>query len=131
MTTALTKPQKEALETSLRERRGTLLDTIRTMLLDSGDQSFTELAGRVHDTGDESVADTLADAMAQRADHEITELRATEAALARLDKGSYGTCVDCGEHIAFARLEASPTAIRCVACQSRYEHSHPEATPRL
>jgi RNA polymerase-binding transcription factor len=39
-----------------------------------------------------------------------------DAALARLDDGSYGVCERCGHVIAAARLEARPTARRCVDC---------------
>lgn len=44
-----------------------------------------------------------------------------DAALARLDKGTYGTCVDCGERVPEARLDVHPQAARCVACQTREE----------
>tara|TARA_R110001599_G_scaffold122905_2_gene295067 strand:- start:1127 stop:1450 length:324 start_codon:yes stop_codon:yes gene_type:complete len=40
----------------------------------------------------------------------------TRAALARLDAGTYGHCVRCGEAIGAARLEALPTAAHCVNC---------------
>ena len=42
------------------------------------------------------------------------------AALARIDEGSYGQCVDCGNEIGTGRLEARPEAARCVACQAKY-----------
>jgi len=40
------------------------------------------------------------------------------AAIARWEAGDYGTCERCGRPIAEARLEARPTARRCVACAS-------------
>ena len=40
-------------------------------------------------------------------------------ALHRIDDGSYGTCVDCGQRVPEGRLEAKPEAARCVACQGR------------
>lgn len=40
-------------------------------------------------------------------------------ALARLDTGSYGLCVDCGKPVPEGRLEAKPEAARCLACQSK------------
>lgn len=43
-----------------------------------------------------------------------------DEALARLDEGTYGTCVDCGGQIPAERLEALPTAARCLACQARH-----------
>lgn len=43
-------------------------------------------------------------------------------ALARLDDGSYGSCVTCGEPIPHERLEALPHASQCVACKSKEPH---------
>ncbi len=48
-------------------------------------------------------------------------LEATNAALRRLDEGSYGNCVSCGEPIGRERLEAMPETAWCVRCQSRRE----------
>jgi DnaK suppressor protein len=45
-------------------------------------------------------------------------LEAVEAALIRLDDGSYGTCVRCGRAIAPERSEALPWAARCIECQT-------------
>jgi RNA polymerase-binding transcription factor DksA len=42
-------------------------------------------------------------------------------ALDRLERGSYGTCVDCGSPVPEGRLEARPEAARCVACQSKLD----------
>jgi RNA polymerase-binding protein DksA len=42
-----------------------------------------------------------------------------EAALRRVDDGSYGRCESCGQPIASGRLAARPTATRCVACARR------------
>jgi DnaK suppressor protein len=48
-------------------------------------------------------------------------MEAIQAALARLDTGTYGLCTTCGEPISTARLTALPTAARCVVCQDRLE----------
>lgn len=40
------------------------------------------------------------------------------AALARLDEGTFGICVDCGDPIPEVRLDARPYAATCVACAS-------------
>jgi DnaK suppressor protein len=45
------------------------------------------------------------------------QLAAIEAALARLDDGTYGRCVRCGNAIAQERLEALPWAAHCIDCQ--------------
>jgi DnaK suppressor protein len=46
-------------------------------------------------------------------------LDAIDAALQRLEDGTYGRCESCGQPIAPERLAARPTATRCVACASR------------
>ncbi len=43
------------------------------------------------------------------------------AALDRLESGEYGTCVECGETIAPARLRVMPEVATCVRCQDRLE----------
>ncbi len=40
-----------------------------------------------------------------------------DAALARVESGTYGRCTSCGEQIPSARLEAVPAATVCVACK--------------
>jgi RNA polymerase-binding transcription factor DksA len=49
------------------------------------------------------------------------EQRQVEIAQQRLEEGLYGTCIDCGEEIPEARLEAIPEAVRCIKDQSIYE----------
>jgi DnaK suppressor protein len=49
------------------------------------------------------------------------QLRDLEVAKQRLAEGKYGICVDCGEEIPQARLEAMPEAIRCLKDQERFE----------
>jgi DnaK suppressor protein len=44
-------------------------------------------------------------------------------ALARLEKGSYGMCIDCGKPVPEGRLEAKPEAARCIACQAKSDRS--------
>ncbi|HWQ12001.1 MAG TPA: TraR/DksA C4-type zinc finger protein [Roseiflexaceae bacterium] len=44
-----------------------------------------------------------------------------DAALHRMDQGSYGICARCGKPIAEERLEALPHAIYCITCQAEIE----------
>ena len=44
-----------------------------------------------------------------------------QAALRRFEEEEYGDCLDCGEPIAFARLEARPETPFCVRCQEARE----------
>lgn len=45
------------------------------------------------------------------------QLAGVDAALERIDAGTYGRCVECGRRIPPERLEAVPDAARCIECQ--------------
>ena len=48
-------------------------------------------------------------------------LKSIELALRRIDDDGYGDCLECGEPIAYARLQAQPFASLCIDCQSASE----------
>jgi DnaK suppressor protein len=58
----------------------------------------------------------------QRAEGKLKKL---EAALQRMEEGTYGVCEACGQSIEPERLAALPIAILCIAC------AHQGAQPRL
>ena len=70
-------------------------------------------------------ADEATDSEADREEAlvEAAQERRAEAvaALARIDAGTYGVCVDCGDTISVERLEFRPEAARCLACQEKFE----------
>lgn len=88
------------------------------------DNLRNENPGTVEDeTGDETQDQHLADAataMHDReldyglADNERDLLAAIDAALARIEQGTYGTCTNCGRPISEERLEALPWASLCI-----------------
>jgi RNA polymerase-binding transcription factor DksA len=55
-------------------------------------------------------------AASSEAQHELVEI---DAALARIEDGTYGTCEICGGAIGRDRLRALPEVRRCVSCSSR------------
>jgi len=50
-------------------------------------------------------------------------------ALARLEKGEYGHCLECGEEMAEKRLQALPFASRCMDCQQALERTAARRQP--
>lgn len=46
------------------------------------------------------------------------EMQQIELALQRIDEGSFGECLNCGEDIAPKRLQIDPTASICINCAS-------------
>ena len=77
-------------------------------------------------TVDQHPADSganLADADREEASMEIlhAQQERIREALERLDAGTYGACVDCGQPLPEERLEVRPEAARCVSCQQKVE----------
>lgn len=128
----LTKAEKARIEHLLEARYARLLEEVRDELEASGEQHYIDLAGRVPDSGDESVADMLTDFGAAIVDRQVHELRDIEAARQRLKEGHFGSCIECGEDIGIERLLAYPTARRCYPCQDQHEKTYAgEGTPTL
>jgi len=118
----------------LMQRREQLRQIVHDALIASRREDYIELAGSVHDAGEESVAELLADMSLSALDREIEELRDVEAALTRVAARTYGTCTDCGDDIGRERLDAYLTAKRCLTCQTKYEtdkRGGRDATPSL
>ena len=55
-------------------------------------------------------------ALVRQVRHHVAEV---DAALDRVDAGTYGVCEVCGRDIGAPRLEALPAARTCIACASR------------
>jgi DnaK suppressor protein len=55
-------------------------------------------------------------------DRERQLLSKIDEAMARIEEGTFGTCMDCEENIEIRRLEARPVSTLCIACKERQEH---------
>ncbi len=130
---ALASQQLEQLNLQLQQSRQELMQEIRGELDNSGDRHRIDLLNREPgDSGDESLANALADFNVLRFDRHIRDLRDIEAAFQRIKAGEYGVCTDCGDDIVFERLRAYPTAKRCIVCQQRHEKQFAhEGHPKL
>ena len=128
----LTPETRERLAALLHARRAALRAGVRDQMLGSGDERAVGLAHRISETDDWAAADAAAELDIAEVRHAMAELADVESAIARLNAGSYGECVDCGEPIAPARLAAYPAAMRCFACQESYERKRagPPVTAR-
>jgi RNA polymerase-binding transcription factor DksA len=98
------------------QRLGMIEDVIQGMnASQSGNQSYSN-----------HMADIGTDVMEQEqafmhASQGTDYLVALEEALRRVEKGTYGTCEECGAKIPPRRLEAFLAARLCIKCQSRLE----------
>lgn len=119
---ALTPSQLEQLVQKLKSQYQNLLAEVREELEHAGDQQRIELLNREPgDSGDESLANALADFNVTMLDRQVHEIRDIEAAFQRIKRDEYGVCSDCGDDIEFTRLQAYPTAKRCITCQQQRE----------
>lgn len=79
------------------------------------------LGAREADPGDAAAAEELAIPLDSLNESEKAQVGEVDAALARVDDGSYGRCARCEETIGARRLEAVPWARRCFPCESEHE----------
>lgn len=99
---AATKVRLEESLTELQRR----LTNINRDLSEPPDRDWDEMATEQEDD----------DALEHQAALVEREIASVKRALARLQDGTYGTCVGCGVEIAPARLEARPEAALCINC---------------
>ena len=107
----------EHYKTLLLRRRDELTEDVHRYDADVLDSQVAE----VGDTVDSSVS---AFAKSQAADLSSTatgELGLVEDALKRIESGTYGKCIECGETIPPARLDAVPWAPYCIKDQEAAE----------
>lgn len=96
-------------------------------LRDNLHQAFTDIVEGARDSNIDDEHDTEGTTVAAERslvsslDREAEErLQAIDRAIARVDAGTYGVCLRCGEPISDIRLDARPAAEFCLTCaQSR------------
>jgi YteA family regulatory protein len=106
-------------ETLLEERRR--VEAALQNLHDENSGTLSEDAGE-ETAYDNHLADTATETYDRELDYTLEEnsehvLAEIDAALERIENGTYGTCTNCGEQIPEERLEALPWATLCIECQ--------------
>ena len=107
---------------------------LRKMLENRRRELVTEVQGRIRDVraegnkerdvldqGESSEVDIQEDIEFALIQMKSETLNKIDAALRRLEDGSYGDCFECGEEISEARLRALPFAVRCKDCEEARE----------
>lgn len=102
----------------LRERR----DELRALLHETC-EVVPESAPDILDFKDVAAGDHQALIDEVACAHAADELAQVVAALHRIDHGTYGDCMECGEPIAAARLRALPATAYCTDCQTMHERA--------
>ncbi len=126
----LTASERDGLAKKLSARKQMMRDEIRTGLAGLRDEKIEDILAGTSDAGDISTANLLTEVSNAEVARDTTELRDIVAAEARMDAGTYGICIDCAEPVPYARLEAYPTAKRCIRCQEIREQNSGSASRR-
>jgi DnaK suppressor protein len=77
------------------------------------EEAGEEMAHDLADTATETYDRELDHTLEENSEHVLEEI---EAALKRIEAGTYGICTNCGKQIAEERLEALPWATLCIGC---------------
>jgi RNA polymerase-binding protein DksA len=112
------------------ERFKELLVEERRRVLDAIEYLHKENPGSIEEETEDETQNTFAETATATLDREIDYtleensehvLRDIDGALARIEEGTYGTCVSCGKPIAEERLSAIPWAMYCIDCKRLQE----------
>jgi RNA polymerase-binding protein DksA len=105
-----------------RQRVEHALTTLREEHPGSLDDEVEEVSA----TADNHLADTASATLGREIDYTLGEnaeqvISEIDAALQRIDGGTYGVCTNCGREIPRERLEANPWASLCIDCKRKAE----------
>jgi DnaK suppressor protein len=105
----------------LLEERGRVEPALAS-LRDEHPGSLDDEVEEVSGTADNHLGETASATLGREIDYTLGENSETvlgeiDAALARIEKGTFGTCTNCGKEIPLERLEAYPWASLCIDCR--------------
>ena len=105
-----------------RQRVEHALATLRDEHAGSLDDEVDEVAP----TADNHLGETASATLGREIDYTLggsaeQVISEMDAALKRIDDGTYGTCTNCGREIPHDRLEANPWASLCIDCKRKAE----------
>ncbi len=102
---------------ALVQQRQRLLSVMRSTRAQMADKAIG--LADVSDQASEGYGDELAVGLMAI---EAAQIEDIDAALVRIDEGTYGVCTDCGKLVPKKRLEVLPFALRCLPCEGAKEH---------
>ena len=100
----------DAARTTLLAERARLLAELGEQIQAPGQMTYGSQAAAASQVFEQQRSLALRDRARQ-------QLELVDAALGRIDNGTFGTCLRCGNPIAAERLEALPWAALCIDCQ--------------
>lgn len=111
------KHNLEAIKKALMQRK----QELEKELVRLSQEKFSD--DQVQDPGDQALSSTMETLHSSFQDTEREEYKRIQQALEKIEDGTYGICVDCGQQISEKRLNSFPNAARCLSCQETFEES--------
>ena len=108
--------QQLKFKEQLEQMKGELLSDVEQTLTD-----MTEQSGNIPDANDRATVESDRGFELRLRGREGKLLEKIDHAIARIDQGEYGICVECGNEIRTKRLEARPVAKFCIDCKIEQE----------
>jgi DnaK suppressor protein len=110
----------------LLERREAVMNALDNLHKENARSLEDETGELVSGSADQHMADTATETVEREIGNTLEEhderlLEAIDAALQRIENGTYGKCVNCGAQIPEERLEAMPWATLCIECKRKEE----------
>jgi len=117
------KKKHETLKKHLEQRRDDLRATMAKNAADGrevGEETSQDIADR-------ATSSYTKEFLFTQSANDRNLLQMVEGALVRMNEGTYGECISCGNEINPKRLEAVPWTRHCIACQEKLEKGELEA----
>ena len=109
--------RRSELTTILQDRRRQIQSDVQSRMRDSRASRGQDVVDDVENSGagiQEAIELSLLQMKSQT-------LGAVDEALVKVEAGTYGYCVECGDEMTEQRLRALPFAVRCTACEQKRE----------
>jgi len=120
------KKNEEYMNQAQLEHFRTILGNWKRELMEEADRTIQHLrdeASNFPDANDRASLETDFGLELKTRDRERKLIRKIDAALERINQGTYGYCEKTGEEIGLGRLEARPIATMSLEAQERYEQA--------
>ena len=119
------KKKIEQFKTRLEQRKQELKKAMSRTAQDGRDADVDASAA---DIADRAASSYTKEFLFHQSNADRQLLQMVEGALARIQEGTFGQCISCGNEINVKRLEAVPWTRHCIECQEKAEKGQLEAT---
>jgi DnaK suppressor protein len=96
-------------------------DDLAVKLQQMSQEQFSD--GQVQDPADQAIASTMESLQSSLQETELNRYKTIVRAIQKIEDGSYGMCIDCGNEISEKRLLSFPEAARCISCEEARENA--------